>query len=83
MSDRRQNLRTVLAFALLALVVVLLCGCGTRNRAVANSAATIWEAADALERGASPAGVTPAIKANAAAIIKSTGNTYAPAGVTP
>lgn len=66
----------------LVLCALSLCGCA-RDRAVANSAATIWEAADATEKGADPAQTMPAIKANAAAIIRSTGSTYAPAGVTP
>lgn len=72
--------RTVRCLAFLAFLI--LTGCA-KDRAVANSAATIWEAADATEKGANPAQTMPAIKANAAAIIRSTGSTYAPAGVTP
>lgn len=68
--------------SLILVAILALCGCA-RDRAVANSAATIWEAADATERGADPAQTMPAIKANAAAIIRSTGSTYSPAGVTP
>ena len=58
-----------------------LMSCGGRDQAAADSAATIWEAADATEKGASPAQTMPAIKKNAAAIIKSAGSTYAPAGI--
>lgn len=65
-------------------LAVLMSGCvSERDQAQANSAATIWEAADATERGADPALTMPAIKANAAAIIRSTGSTYLPAGVAP
>jgi hypothetical protein len=59
-----------------------------RRRAVADSAATIWEIADALEKitGVSNA-LAPidkqvkVIKANAVAIIRSQGHKYPPAGL--
>lgn len=69
---------------LLLIPALLLAGCVTdRDRAVADAAATIWEGADAIDKGVPAGMVTPAIKANAAAIIKSTGVEYPPAGVTP
>ena len=79
----KKALVLLIGFLVASIFLLLLTGCGERDRAQANSAATIWEAADATEKGANPAQTMPAIKANAAAIIKSTGGTYAPAGVTP
>ncbi len=68
------------------LTVLVLTGCAddqTRAQAIADSAATSWEAAEAIDRGVPPqTGPTKAIKDNAAAIIKATGRTYAPADVT-
>lgn len=79
MPIRQDNRASVLAFALLA-ALVLLCGCGeSRERAVANSAATIWEAAQAIRMGAPVEAPARAIQRNAAAIIKANGATYAPA----
>lgn len=67
---------------ILIFLALMLSGCvSEREQAQANSAATIWEAADAIERGLPAKLATPAIKANAAAIIKSTGVTYEKAGV--
>jgi hypothetical protein len=68
--------------SLLILLALSACACSSgRNEATANSAATVWEAADAIDKGVDPARVTPAIKANAAAIIHASGSTYQPAGV--
>jgi hypothetical protein len=72
----------MLTRAISFLLLLSLAGCGN-SRQQAASAATIWEAADALEKGAAVQSVVPAIKANAAALIKSTGHTYEPAGVKP
>lgn len=72
--------------ALVGLIVVaVLAGCGNaeaRAQATADSAASIWEAAVAIERGVPAQQVTPAIKAQAAGIIRAQGRTYPPAGVT-
>ncbi len=78
--------RTVFVVAVILGLVALafaFAGCSGRDQAVSDSAATIWEAADATEKGASASDTMPAIKANAAAIIKASGNTYEPAGVKP
>jgi hypothetical protein len=48
---------------------------------VANSAASIYEAACAIEQGVDPALPLGAIKAQAAAIITAVGHTYQPAGI--
>lgn len=81
---KKSHLVWLIAVLTAALVAMAFMGCASeRQQAEINSAATIWEGADAIERGASPAKVTPTIKANAAAIIKSNGGTYAPAGVKP
>jgi len=67
---------------LIIFLPLLFAGCSSdRCQAQADAAATIWEAADATEKGASPSATMPTIKANAAAIIKSTGATYKRAGV--
>lgn len=67
-----------------ALPLLLCCcvGCAARVE-IANGAASIWEAADAIERGAAPAAPAAAIKLQSAAIIQAAGSTYAPAGVLP
>jgi hypothetical protein len=84
MSIRDDNRQTVIVLALLVLLTVLLSSCTTdRERATADAAATIWEGADAIEKGVPGAMVAPAIKQNAAAIIKAQGVAYPPAGVTP
>jgi uncharacterized protein YcfL len=77
-------LRFVAVLALCWLILFLCAGCTSpREQAQADSAATIWEAAEAIKRGAPTGAPVEAIQKNAAAIIKSTGATYAPAGVTP
>jgi hypothetical protein len=64
----------------LIVVIFLLCGCNDeRDQSIANSAATIHEAAAAQEQGVSVANTVPAIKANADAIVKATGKTAVPA----
>jgi hypothetical protein len=81
MTHPRDNRLTVCILALLVLLLVLLSGCGTdkRDAAIANSAATIWEAAQAIRIGAPPEAPARAIQENAAAIIKASGATYQPA----
>lgn len=65
-------------------VVLALVGCVTdRERATADAAASIWEAADAVQKGVPGPLVVPAIKVNAAAIIKAQGLAYPPAQVAP
>jgi hypothetical protein len=77
-------LRFWLIAALAVLAALCLFGCTTaREQATADAAATIWEGADAVEKGVPGAMVAPAIKANAAAIIKAQGVAYPPAGVAP
>lgn len=68
-------------FLLAVLVAMLLfSGCSAeRDAAVANSAASIYEAAKAIEDGVDPRLVTPSIKAQATAIVLAVGHTYAPA----
>lgn len=68
-------------YLIITIALLALSGCGELRQAQADSAATIWEAADAIEKGLPAELATPAIKANAAAIIKSTGHTYEKAGV--
>lgn len=69
--------------ALLALLALSFGGCLGRKQALANSAASIYEAARAIETGrANQPAALQAIKTQAAAIIRTTGYTYAPAGVT-
>ena len=68
----------------LAIVAVLvLAGCGTRDDALANLAATQWEAAAAIRAGVPPAAPAAAIQAASAAQIRLLKHTYAPAGITP
>lgn len=63
---------------------LVLCGCTTdRERATADAAATIWEGADAIQKGVPGALVAPALKANAEAIIRAQGLSYPPAQVSP
>ena len=65
-----------------AILVVLLAlaGCATeRDKAVADSAASAWEAADAIEKGVDPALAAEAIKKQVYAIIRAMGFDYAPA----
>jgi len=67
--------------ALLSLLLLALIGCvdtTARDQAVANSAATIYEAAVAIERGVPAATTLPAIKANALAIVIAEGYTWPP-----
>jgi hypothetical protein len=75
-----------LALIALGLVVGLaVTGCQddqVRAQAIADSAATSWEAADAIRRGAPPQQPVEAIQQNQAAIIRATGRIYPPAGVT-
>ena len=59
---------------------LLLSSCVNRTN-VANSAASIYEAACAIEQGVDPALPLGAIKKQAAAIITAVGHTYQPAGV--
>jgi len=67
-----------LALALLGLQATC-SGCYRHRQAVADSAASIWEAAAAIERGVSPAAPAAAIKAQARAIIRAQGRSYPPA----
>ena len=74
---------------LLALGVLCLVGCAEsrtsieRRQATADSAATIYEAATAIEQGATPAAPLNAIKSNASAIATAQGHPYPPAPVPP
>jgi hypothetical protein len=77
-------LRALLIVGLAAAALLSLFGCTSdRERATADAAATIWEGADAIQKGVPAAMVAPAIKANAAAIIRAQGVEYPPAQVTP
>jgi len=53
------------------------------RQATANSAATIYEAAVAIEQGVPPAVAIPAIKANAAAIVAAQGYAWPPPAAAP
>lgn len=65
------------------LACLLLAGCASeRDRALANLAATQWEAAAAIANGVPPAAPAAAIQAAAAAQLRVLGATYQPAGVT-
>ena len=71
---------------LTAATCLLLAGCQEREQALekhrqatADTAATIFEAATAIENGADPRGPAVAIKLGAAAIIETQGRTYPPA----
>lgn len=79
--------RVAVALAVLAIASFFLSGCTGRARreAVANSAASIWEAADAIDRDPSPeirSACVRIIKLQAAAMIRAMQFTYRPAGVT-
>lgn len=73
----------------LGLIVAVLClfmtGCEKRElveqqrQATADTAATMFEAATAIEQGADPKAPSTAIKLGAAAIIESQGRSYPPA----
>ncbi|MEY2855628.1 MAG: hypothetical protein RL030_2760 [Pseudomonadota bacterium] len=65
----------------LILICLLLSGCwnDTRDQAVADQAASMFELGTALERGVDPAKAAAAIKVSAAAVIHAMGFTYAPA----
>lgn len=68
-----------------AFLLPLLTGCmdDATRAAIATSAATEWEAAEAIRRGADPAGPVAVIQANASATAHAVGFTYpAPAPVT-
>lgn len=70
-------------FVLLAVIVaasLFTTGCsGRRDQAIADSAASIYEAATAVEQGVDPAKVMPTIRLQAWAIIRATERTYPPA----
>ncbi len=71
-------------YLILAAALLALAGCNeTRDKAVVDSAASAWEAANAAEQGADARLALEAIKAQAYAIIRAMGYDYAPAkGVT-
>lgn len=70
---------------LILTAVLLLAGCGDTRvaQATADSAATIYEAAVAIEHGVAPAAPAAAIKANAAAIIAAQGYAWPPPAAPP
>lgn len=68
----------VAAAGLLVLAVCLLGGCYAHRQGVADSAASIWEAAEAVRRGVAPEGPLRAIQAHSVAIIRAQGRTYPP-----
>jgi len=60
--------------------LLFISGCSERrDAAVANSAASIYEAAKAIDEGVDPRLVTPSIRAQAFAIILAMEHAYAPA----
>jgi hypothetical protein len=60
--------------------LLALTGCNeTRDQAVADQAASVYEIGVALERGADPLKAAAGLKASGAAIIHALGFTYAPA----
>lgn len=59
-------------------ILLFLTGCVNRQ-AVADSSASIWEAAAAIEQGADPEEPLKAIQAQSRAIIRAVGYTYSPA----
>lgn len=60
-------------------IAFLLSGCTSkRDQAIADSQATIWEAAEAIRLGAPIDGPTHAIQANASATAAAVGATYPP-----
>lgn len=63
-------------------VVLALAAAGCSSRGVADSAASIWEAAGAIEKGADVGTCVAIIKVQSKAIIVASGCTYRPAGVT-
>ena len=65
------------------LAVLLLAGCGERDAAMANLAATQWEAAAAIRAGVAPEAPAAAIQAASAAQLRLLKFTYTPAGITP
>ena len=83
---RQLALRLVLALAILLIIggLCALTGCadpleGARRQQVADSAATIYEAASAIEQGVAPGAPLTAIKHNASAIAAAEGMPYPPA----
>ncbi len=73
--------KTIVALILGVILTVVMCGCEPtkRDKEVANSAATIHEAVQAVKEGVAPAQPLEAIDANAKAIEKSTGAVGVPA----
>ncbi len=68
-------------YLLASLALLMLTGCfgnNARKQAIANCAATIWEAAEAQRQGASIDATTHAIQSNASAIAAVVGATYPP-----
>lgn len=70
----------------MGVALAFICGCADRKEAArrqetADSAATIWEAADAIEQGVPGVGPLKAIKDNASAIAAAQGIPYPP--ITP
>jgi hypothetical protein len=62
------------------MALLFITGCSERrDAAVANSAASIYEAAKAIDEGVDARLVTPSIRAQAFAIILAMEHTYAPA----
>lgn len=71
----------IVVLILILIVIFLLTGCADpredeRRQQTANSAATIYEAATAIEEGAPVAAPAAAIKANASAIAAAQGHPY-------
>lgn len=84
--DRRSSTRRrFLTLAGAALAAAIVGGCTPRGQreAVANAAATIYEAAVAIGRGVPPAQAVEVIKANAVAIAACQGYRYPPPPATP
>jgi hypothetical protein len=64
------------------LSMLMLAGCGTRDSALADLAATQWEAAAAIRAGVPHQAPAAAIQAASAAQLRLLGASYAPAGIT-
>jgi hypothetical protein len=73
---RRHRTPLRLAGGPVLLAAMLLAGCGEHRQAVADSAASIYEAAQAIENGVPPAKPVAAIKAQASAIAAAEGFVY-------
>lgn len=71
--------RTMRHSLCILLIAVLLSSCQERKQHVANSAASIWEAAAAIRKGGSQPHCLAIIQMQSHAIIQAMGHTYKPA----